>query len=266
MTLLETTTKPNETSGPYVSVIIPCYNEEKNLEAGVLDEVYRYLVAQTYPWEVIIVNDEATDNSRALVAQFVADKPRFSLLDIPHGGKPAAVWAGIQQARGELVLFTDMDQSTPIAELDKLLPWYERGFDVVIGSRGSERKGFSALRQIGSVVFRSTRRLFLLRGISDTQCGFKCFRRERCLKVFELQTLSGFCFDVEIIYLAKRLGLKILEVPVTWRNSADTRVGALKDSLRMLRDLLRIRLQAIMGKYRVNGKREAPAGAQGRTT
>jgi len=100
---------------PLLSVIIPCYNEEKNLaNKGVLAEVYDYLAAQALPWEVIIVNDESTDDSRALVERFIADRQNFSLFDIPHGGKPAAIWEGIQRARGEMVLLTDMDQSTPI--------------------------------------------------------------------------------------------------------------------------------------------------------
>ena len=167
-----------------ISIVIPCYNEERNLERGVLNEVYKYLAKQSYSWEVIIVNDESTDNSRSLIEHFVEGKVDFCLLDIPHGGKPAGVWAGIQRAKGEIVLFTDMDQSTPIGELDKLFPWYEKGFDVVIGSRGTAREGFSIVRRAGSFVFRTLRRLFLLRNISDTQCGFKSCRREAALEVF----------------------------------------------------------------------------------
>ncbi|MBN1810257.1 MAG: glycosyltransferase, partial [Anaerolineae bacterium] len=101
-----------QTKEPYVSVIIPCYNEERNLKRGVLDEVHQYIAERDYPWEVIIVDDESTDNSRALLESFVKTAANFSLFGIPHGGKPAAVWAGIQKARGEIVLFTDMDQST----------------------------------------------------------------------------------------------------------------------------------------------------------
>ena len=109
--------KNNMRKQPAVSVIIPCWNEEKNLESGVLDEVSQYLDNQDYPWEVIIVDDGSTDNSRSLIADFVQNRHSFTLVDIPHGGKPAAVWAGIQLAQGDIVLFTDMDQSTPINEL-----------------------------------------------------------------------------------------------------------------------------------------------------
>ena len=252
---------------PYLSVIIPCYNEENNLNRGVLDEVQRHLAPQPYPWEVIVVNDESTDNSRDIVERFIAHAENFYLHDIPHGGKPAAVWAGIQRARGEIVLFTDMDQSTPIGELDKLLPWYEKGFDVVIGSRGSERKGFSALRQIGSVVFRSTRRLFLLRGISDTQCGFKSCRRAAALAAFpRLQFFkrrdkpSGWkvsAYDVELLYLFERAGYRIKEVQVEWQNrdESDTKgqtgelARYLKESIEMAREVARVQVNRINGLY-----------------
>ena len=125
-----------QTEEPYVSIIIPCYNEERNLKRGVLDEVRQHIANRDYLWEVIVVNDESTDNSRSLVEHFVKNTVNFSLFDIPHGGKPRAVWAGVQKARGEIVLFTDMDQSTPVSELSKLLPWYGRGFDVSSDENG----------------------------------------------------------------------------------------------------------------------------------
>jgi dolichyl-phosphate beta-glucosyltransferase len=257
------TTEPR----PRISVIIPCYNEEKNLERGVLDEVYQYLVGQDYAWEIIIVNDESTDNSKSLVEHFTRDKKNVSLHDIPHGGKPAAVWAGIQQARGEIVLFTDMDQSTPIGELSKLYPWYERGFDVVIGSRGAAREGFVVIRQIGSVVFRGLRRLFLLRDISDTQCGFKSCRREAALQVFPRlqffkreerpQGWKVSAYDVELLYLFKRAGYSIKEVEVTWQNrdESDTKDQAgemaryFKESLEMAKEIVRVKRNQVKGLY-----------------
>ncbi len=258
---------PTEEQKPYLSVIIPCYNEEKNLEMGVLSEVHQYLAQQDYPWEVIIVNDESTDDSRNLVERFVANAAHFTLLDIPHGGKPAAVWAGIQKARGDIVLFTDMDQSTPIAELDKLLPWYERGFDVVIGSRGTTREGFSIIRQAGSLVFRTMRRLFLLRGISDTQCGFKSCRREVAVEAFprlqffkrqdKPQGWKVSAYDVELLYLFERGGYAIKEVEVQWQNrdESDTKgqqgeLGRyLKESIEMAKEVLRVQINRLKGMY-----------------
>ena len=256
-----------QTQEPHVSVVIPCYNEEGNLKRGVLDEVRQYLAEQDYPWEVIVVNDESTDNSRALIEDFVERAAGFSLLDIPHGGKPAAVWAGIQKARGTVVLFADMDQSTPIQELGKLLPWYEKGFDVVIGSRGTTREGFSIVRRIGSVVFRTFRRLFLLREISDTQCGFKSCRREAAQSVFpRLQFFkqddrpSGWkvsAYDVELLYLFERAGYSMKEVPVVWQNrdQSDTKgqSGELaryfKESIEMVKEIIRVKLNQLRGLY-----------------
>jgi dolichyl-phosphate beta-glucosyltransferase len=257
-----------QTKEPYVSVIIPCYNEEKNLKRGVLDEVRQYIAGQDYAWEVIIVNDESTDNSRSLIEDFVENMAHFSLFDIPHGGKPAAVWAGIQKARGEIVLFADMDQSTPIHELGKLLPWYEKGFDVVIGSRGTAREGFSIVRQIGSVVFRTFRRLFLLHDISDTQCGFKSCRREAAQRVFpRLQFFkqenrpTGWkvsAYDVELLYLFERDGYSMKEVEVEWQNrdESDTKdqSGELaryfKESIEMVKEIVRVEINRLKGLYK----------------
>jgi glycosyltransferase involved in cell wall biosynthesis len=256
-----------QTNEPHISVIIPCYNEERNLQRGVLNEVHQYLAGQDYPWEVIIVNDESTDNSRDLVERFIKSAANFSLFDITHGGKPAAVWAGIQRAIGRIVLFTDMDQSTPIGELSKLLPWYERDFDVVIGSRGTEREGFSMVRRVGSVAFRTFRRLFLLRDIGDTQCGFKSCRREAALRVFPyLQFFkqkgkpTGWkvsAYDVELLYLFEKAGYRTKEVEVSWQNrdESDTKGQAgelaryLKESIEMTQEVVRVRLNHIKGAY-----------------
>ncbi len=251
-----------------LSVVIPCYNEEKNLQRGVLEEVAAYLSTQTYTWEVLIVNDESTDRSRELIAGFIAGKPRFSLHDIPHGGKPAAVWAGIQAARGELVLFTDMDQSTPITALEALLPGYDAGYDVVIGSRGMAREGNSLLRKLGSAVFLNVRRLFLLRDIRDTQCGFKSCRREVALRTFpRLQFFKtqerpkGWkvsAYDVEWLFLCEQYGYRIQEVTVPWRNRdvSDTKGQSgelaryVRESVEMLREVLRVKVNHLRGLYR----------------
>jgi len=252
---------------PVVSVIIPCYNEAKNLERGVLDQVHQYLAQQDYAWEVIIVNDEATDNSKSLVERSIESKKNFSLLDIPHGGKPAAVWAGIQNAKGDVVLLTDMDQSTPIGELGKLLEGYRQGFDVVIGSRGMTREGFSLIRKLGSVVFRAVRGIFLLRDISDTQCGFKLCRREVALELFphleffrQKEKPTGWkvtAYDVELLYLVEKAGYKIKEVVVSWsnRDQSDTKSQSgdlaryVNESIDMARQIARVELNRLRGLY-----------------
>ena len=222
---------------------------------------------QALPWEVVIVNDESTDNSRDLVERLIEDKPGFSLYDIAHGGKPAAVWEGIQRARGEMVLFTDMDQSTPISELDKLLPWYEEGFDVVIGSRQTTREGSSPLRKAGSLAFLTLRRLVLLRDIADTQCGFKLCRRQVALETFphleflrQKEKPTGWkvtAFDVEFLYLVEKAGYRLKEVLVSWRNrdESDTKGQQgefsryLSESVNMAREVTRVLLNQLQGLY-----------------
>jgi len=251
---------------PAISVIIPCYNEAKNLQRGVLDEVYAYLRSQDVEWEVIIADDGSTDRSRELVEQTITGKPGFQLVALPHGGKPAAIWGGLQRARGDAVLFTDMDQSTPISELSKLLPWYRQGYDVVIGSRGTTREGFSVVRRVGSWVFRTMRSAFLLRHIHDTQCGFKLFRREPVIELFpQLQFFkegapSGWkvtAYDVELLYLFERAGYTIKEVEVAWENRdvSDTKgqggeLGRyMRESWSMAREVLRVNVNRLRGLY-----------------
>jgi dolichyl-phosphate beta-glucosyltransferase len=250
-----------------VSIIIPCYNEAKNLERGVLDEVYQYLARQDYTWEVVIVNDESTDTSKNLIARFTTGRENFILLDIPHGGKPAAIWAGLQKAQGEVILTTDMDQSTPMGELSKLLPWCEQGYDVVIGSRGTAREGFSPVRKAGSFVFGALRGLVLLRNIADTQCGFKLYRRQVALKYFPcLEAIqhkekpSGWqvtAFDIELLYLIEKAGYRIKEVVVTWsnRDQSDTKsqrsdlARYVNESLDMAQQVMRVKLNQLKGLY-----------------
>jgi len=252
---------------PHLSVVIPCWNEQKNIEAGALEEVYAYLSRQAYAWELIVADDGSTDASRDLAEAFVKDRAGCQVITIAHGGKPAAVWAGIQAARGEWVLFTDMDQSTPIQELDKLCPWYEEGYDVVIGSRGLAREGTSALRQLGSAVFLGARQLVLLRDIRDTQCGFKSCRREAALKVFprlqyfqRAERPKGWrvsAYDVELLHLFQHAGYRIKEVEVQWRNrdlsTTKSQQGELqryvKESLDMAREVFRVKRNQWRGWY-----------------
>lgn len=251
----------------YLSVVIPCYNEARNLERGVLEEVDQFLSRQSYTWEVIVVDDGSTDDSRQLVESRIAGKRGFSLLPIVHGGKPAAVWAGIQAAQGEIVLFTDMDQSTPIHEVDQLLPWYDAGFQVVIGSRGAAREGFNLLRKLGSLIFRGLRSLFLLRDINDTQCGFKTCRRHVALETFprlqffkQAERPSGWkvsAYDVELLFIMEKAGYAIKEVVVEWQNrdvsvtkgQQSDLLRYVNESLEMAREILRVKRNEMRGMY-----------------
>ena len=131
---------------PFLSVVIPCYNEEKNLRSGVLEKVRDFLKTKDFSWEVIVVDDGSEDNSRKLVKSFFEKTPHFTLIENPHQGKGLTVISGVFESRGKYILFTDLDQATPIAEIDRVLPWFKKGFDVVIGSRREERTGAPILR------------------------------------------------------------------------------------------------------------------------
>lgn len=249
---------------PYLSIIIPCYNEEENLKSGVLGEVAEYLKDNDFNWEVIISDDGSTDNSKQIVNQFINNNRGFRLLKNRHGGKPWAVWKGIERAEGEWILFTDMDQSTPIKELDKLLPWMKKDYQVVIGSRGRKREGFSIIRKIGSSVFKFLRSIFLLSGINDTQCGFKAMKRKVALEIFpELQFFQDIdkevkgwrvsAFDIEMLFLALKKGYRIKEVKVKWLDRDEATEGKeksyFKESKQMAQEVLRVKLNDLQGKY-----------------
>lgn len=211
---------------------------------------------------MLISDDGSSDNSRELVLAGIADKPGFRLQENPHGGKPAALWYGIQAARGEIVLFTDMDQSTSLDQVERLLPLFEKGCDVVIGSRGMERANFPLYRRIGSQLFRGFRRCFILRGISDTQCGFKAVRLAVARELFpRLEPIrrqgpvSGWkvtAFDVELLFLAERAGYRLGEVQVAWANrdrARGKRKSYLAESREMASQVLRVKLNAWRGFY-----------------
>ena len=246
----------------YLSVIIPCYDEMANLQKGVLDKVKSFLDKKKFSYEVIVVDDGSTDGSEAFVLEFIKENPHFSLIKSEHFGKAGAVTKGMLEAKGEIVMFSDMDQATPIEELDKLLPYFDEGYDVVIGSRNDRRKGSPLSRQIMSRSWMLLRNLVIGLGITDTQCGFKMFRHETAMKLFEkINSLhSGFRqvggssvsagFDVELLYLAQQHGYKIKEVPVRWLYVETRRVSPLFDSLEALGDLLRIKRDAMAGKYK----------------
>jgi len=248
---------------PYLSVVVPCYNERENLCGGVLEEMEQYLCEQPYTYEVLVSDDGSTDDSVEILRERLGNKPHFCLLENAHGGKPAAVWSGIQAACGQVILFTDMDQSTPIDQLDRLLPCFEKGYDVVIGSRGLERENFALYRRVGSQVFRAFRRMLMLRGISDTQCGFKAMRSDVARELFPKlgvirnpTVVSGWkvtAFDVELLFLAERAGYRIAEVTVAWANRDLAEQGKgksyLAESVEMATQVLRVKLNEWRGRY-----------------
>lgn len=246
----------------FLSVVIPAYNEETNIRLGALDKVARYLEHKKYKWEVIVVDDGSTDMTKRLLADFSAQNTGFTIIYNSHQGKAGTVITGMLAAQGHYVLFTDLDQATPMTELEKLLPWFEKGYNVVIGSRSGERKGAPIFRKFMARGFMIVRSLILgLHGIADTQCGFKAFENSVAKVIFKklhryahdhhvtkgANVTAGF--DIEVLFLAKRLGYKLKEVPVDWHYVETRRVNPIRDSIQGLLDIIAIRFNATRGIY-----------------
>ena len=245
----------------FLSVIIPSYDEIGNLRNGVLDAVVKFLDSKKYSYEIIVVDDGSKDGSDTFVQQYAKKHSEISLLKNNHQGKAGAVTAGMLKAKGKYVLFTDMDQATPIEEITKLLPFFDEGYDIVIGSR-SGRKGapWTRIMMAKSMVLLRTC-IVGLHGLHDTQCGFKMFTREAAQKLFKrmyelhngFRNISGSNvtagFDVELLYLGQKMGYTIKEVPVQWRYVETRRVSPLKDSIQGVMSLLAIRWSRTRGKY-----------------
>jgi len=247
---------------PLVTVLIPNYNEIENVKRAVLGNILTYLKKQSYPFEVIISDDGSTDTSVLAIKDFISTHKEVKIIYNQHAGKPYALKSGITEARGKYVLLTDMDQSTPIAELAKLLPWTQKGYNVVIGSRGARRADTTPFRQLASIIFLLVRRMILLPEIQDTQCGFKLIETGLANKVFSQMRLFGrvnnaigwkvTAYDVELLHVAKKLSAKIKEVRVVWKNE-DSAMGKsrnfVKESIEMLFEIMRVRINDILGKY-----------------
>lgn len=248
-------------SSIHLSVIIPAFNEAENFSKGGLSGVYDYLSKVKYSWEIIVVNDGSTDNTLSLVSEFAKTHSGVVVMDNPHRGKAGTIISAALRSRGQIVLFSDMDQATPISEIEKFFPKFDSGYNVVIGSR-SGRKGAPLFRRIlayGMVVVRT---ILLNLPYHDTQCGFKAFDRRAADKLFGLMntihppvTISGPSvnpgFDVELLYLSRKLGLKTAEVPVDWRHQDTKRVSFFKDAFAGIRELLLIRWRSLTGGYKL---------------
>jgi len=248
----------------YLSVVIPCYDEMANLQKGVLEKVSVFLRKKKYTFEVIIIDDGSKDGSTEFIEHFLLENKNVRLIKNSHTGKAGAVTSGMLRVKGEYALFTDMDQATPIEELDKLLPYQKQGYDIIIGSRSIRRKGSPLSRIImsrGVIILRKF--IVGLSDISDTQCGFKMFKREVAHELFGrinkihngFKNISGSSvtagFDVELLYIAEKMQYKIKEVPVDWLYVETRRVSPIKDSFEGLLELITIRINALKGKYKV---------------
>lgn len=240
-----------------LSIVIPAYNEEAAIRAGKLDQVVEWLRHQPFDAELIVVDDQSQDATAEL-----ATPKADHLVRISHAGKAAAVIAGIRQAQGQWVLFSDMDQATPISEATRLLAALKDGADVAAGSRGLVRSGAPLGRYLLSWGQATLKLLLLGLRITDTQCGFKAFTRQAALNTINhlvvyapqrLGTVDGPSvtsgFDVEFLFVAQRLGYKVVEVPVDWSYQRTRRVNLVRDARRGLRDLFLIISARLRGKY-----------------
>jgi dolichyl-phosphate beta-glucosyltransferase len=229
----------------FLSVVVPAYNEEARL-GTTLARIRGYLEARPYAAEIIVVDDGSTDRTSEIAAEALRGRAGDRILRRSENrGKGASVKEGMLAASGELILFTDADLSTPIEEVEKMLPRIEAGADIVIGSRALDDSDIQVRqnrwREMMGKTFNVFVRACAVDGIRDTQCGFKLFKREAARAVFANLGTCGFCFDVEALYISRRLGLRIHQVPVIWRNSPQSRVHIVRSSSRMIWDLLGIR-------------------------
>jgi glycosyltransferase involved in cell wall biosynthesis len=238
-------------AAPFFSVIIPARNEEHRLP-DTLKQVAAYLQAQPFEFEVLVVENSSTDNTLAIAQAFAAQNPQVRVLQNTQRGKGLAVKRGMLEARGEYRFMCDADLSMPITEISKFLPPALTGYDIVIASReapGSIRYNEPIYRHLGGRGINLIIRLLALPGLQDSQCGFKCFTARAAEDLFRVQTLDGWSFDIELLFVARMRGYHLIEVPIHWYFQCESKVNAVRDALRMIRDIFTIRRNARRGLY-----------------
>jgi glycosyltransferase involved in cell wall biosynthesis len=239
---------------PYITLILPAYNEVGAI-AGTIESAIASFESHGYTWEIIVAAD-GTDGTRELVKERFAGDDRVTVIGhAERRGKGRGVREAVALARGSIIGYADADNKVPIEEYAKLDEWFRRGFDIVIGSRVLARSVIERsqpwYRRAGSRIFnRAMRALTGLTDVADSQCGFKFFRRDAAKEIFGRQQIDGYMFDVEILVLARKLGYRMQQVPIRWRDDGDTRLQMVRGNLQNLRDLWRIRIGAARGAER----------------
>lgn len=236
---------------PFLSIIIPAHNEENRLPET-LGQMFGFLAKQTYSAEVVVVENGSSDRTYDIARGFARQNQNLQVIQNDWRGKGLAIQRGVKEAKGEYVFLCDADLSMPVEEISKFLPPQLQDVDVAIGSReapGAVRYNEPYYRHFTGRVFNTLIRLLVLPTLQDTQCGFKCIRAEVALDIFRYQTLTGWAFDVELLYIARHHRYKIVEIPIDWYFNADSKISVLRDSLRMFLDLLLIRRNAQRGLY-----------------
>lgn len=245
-----------------ISLIVPCYNEELNIQKGVLDKIGNYVKNNDAIVEVIISDDGSTDATKSRIKKdYLPHFAKFKLLENEHRGKAHTLISGIRVAQGEYVIFTDIDLATPIEEIVKFLPEIEKGTEIIIGSRSTQRKGAPFIRKLMAVGFIYVRNFLIgLNNIRDTQCGFKAFKTSTAMKTIDsLRVFKNGArvsrssvsagFDLEFLYLASKMGFSIKEIPVIWTHVETKNVNFFRDSIETMKDILRIKYYEITGTY-----------------
>jgi dolichyl-phosphate beta-glucosyltransferase len=238
-------------SKPFLSIIIPAYNEEARLP-DTLQQVVDFLASQTYTSEVLVVENGSRDSTLEIAQEFARRYPFIQALHEDGRGKGRAVRRGMLAARGEYRFICDADLSMPIGEVNRFLPPQVSDLDIAIASReapGAVRYHEPLYRHLTGRLFSMVVWVLALPGLHDTQCGFKCFRGALVDEIFPLQTTTGWSFDVEVLFIARRRGYRILEVPIPWYYNAESKVRILRDLKQVVTDLLKIRINAWRGKY-----------------
>jgi len=238
-------------TAPFLSIVFPAHNEEKRLP-GTLEQTFDFLSRQPFTSEVIVVENGSSDRTYEIACEYAARHENLRVVQNEQRGKGRAIQRGAREAAGEYIFMCDADLSMPIEEISKFLPPQLQSVDVAIGSReapGAVRYNEPQYRHFTGRVFNTLIRWLVLPGLQDTQCGFKCIRAEVARDIFPHQTLMGWAFDVELLYIARHRGHNVVEIPIDWYFNADSKISVLRDSLRMFLDLLVIRRNAWRGQY-----------------
>lgn len=235
---------------PFFSIVIPAHNEQNRLP-GTLEQIFHFLEKQSFSSEVIVVENGSTDRTHEVAEEFTIRHPGLLVIQ-SEKGKGAAVQRGMLTARGEYRFMCDADLSMPVEEIVKFIPPGLQNFDIAIASReakGSARYNEPSYRHWGGRGINFLIQTLILPGLNDTQCGFKCFRARVAEDIFKRQTLHGWSFDIELLYIARRHGYRIVEIPIHWYHFSDSKVSALRDAVRMISDIFRIHANARRGLY-----------------
>ena len=236
---------------PLLSIIIPAHNEEKRLPPT-LEQVFAFLDQQNYEAEVLVIENGSTDRTYEIAQGFARQHKNLLVIREEGRGKGLAVQRGMLEAHGEYRLMCDADLSMPINEIAKFLSFTDSGFDIAIASReapGAVRYDEPRYRHLGGRLINLIIRLLILPGLQDTQCGFKCFRAQVADDLFKRQTLMGWSFDIELLFIARQHGYHIIEIPIDWYYRSESKVNAPRDAMRMIRDIFQIHHNARRGIY-----------------